>query len=867
VCRALLPMKSYQLLLKNKNFYFKEVLAFLFLLFAVYFFRHQARELKTTGLVLQGSKINWILIGIGITLFYVFCQAEMYVFSFKTVGTRIKLWDGVKLFLRRNLISVFLPGGGVTSLVFFTKDLEKKHISKTKINFASYIYGFVGILTVFLIAIPVMVWMLLTNQHFANELWAFGTVALMIGLLGWGTWSLLNRGWIFNLVNRFSPEAEVIVREIKADKFSSKAFIQTILFSLLIEVLGIMHLLIAMVAIGKGVNIEAACVGYVIATLFLIISPFLRGMGAIELSLTWFLQKYGFNTSEAAAITILYRLFEFWLPLVFGIFSFVLNKGNILLRVLPAILLFGLGLVNIISVLTPAVADRVRLLREFLPVQTIYVSNYLVLLMGILLIITSAFLIRGLRNAWYMALILCTISLVGNLTKAFDYEESLLALMVLVALVLTQRQYYIRSDRNLQSLSIGAAIWIFSAVTIYGIVGFYFLDKRHFGIDFSLGESIINTFDNFILLNSENLIPRTRFARTFLYTINVLGVSAIVLVFYSFIKPYFLEREIDEQEFKNANELLNKYGRSPVDYFKTYADKLFFFSHNYDGFIAYRVANNFAIVLEEPVCEDNVKVKSEILREFERFCMQQGVKPAYYRVDGDSLDLFSYMGKKSLVIGQEAIVDLQAFTLEGKERKSMRNAVNSMQKKGFVTKVYEAPIKDGLLQRLKVVSDEWLENTDREELVFSQGMFDWDELKNQTIITLENQDEKVLAFLNIIPDYAPNEATYDLIRKTADAPGGNMDVLIIELINHCKQKGYRYLNLGLAPMSGIDKARDIPERTIKFAYERIQQFRHYRGLRDFKEKFNPLWQNKYLVYENHYDLLQLPMAISKAMKP
>jgi phosphatidylglycerol lysyltransferase len=861
-------MKSYQIHLKNKNFYFKEILGFLFLLFAVYFIRHQSYELKNTGGVLRASKAVWIIIGICLTILYIATQAYMYVYSFRTVGAQIKLWDGIKLFLKRNFISVFLPGGGVTSLAFFTKEIEQQNITKSRINFASYIYGFVGIFTVFLVAIPVMLWLILTNQQFTGEIWAFTSVGILIFVLIWATFSLIKRGVIFRLIIRISPGIELIWNEIMADKFSYKAVIQTILISLLIELMGIAHLLIAMAAIGKVPSFEAAAVGYIIATLFLIISPFLRGMGAIELSLTLFLKHYGgFSTTEAAAITLLYRLFEFWLPLVAGIFSFIFNKGNIFLRIFPAILLFGLGMVNIISVSTPAIRSRVKLLSEFLPVQTIYFSNFLVLIIGILLIITSAFLIRGLRNAWYFALGLCLFSLIGHITKAFDYEESLVALFVLIALLLTQRQYYIRTNRNLQSLSLGAALWIFAAVTIYGIVGFYYLDKKHFDIDFSLVAAIRSTFDNFILLNSGGIVPHTRFAHTFLYSINVFGVAAIALVFYAFIKPYLLEREIDETELNDANALLEKYGNSPVDYFKTYADKLFFFSEEHEGFLAYRVANNFAIVLEEPVCEDNVSTKSDILREFERFCQQQGIKPAYYRVDGISLDLFGYLGKKWMVIGQEAILDLHTFTLEGKDRKSMRNAVNSMQKKGFITKLYEAPIKEGLLQKLKLVSDEWLRTMDREELVFSQGMFDWDQLKNQTIITLENEDEKVLAFLNVIPDYAAGEATYDLIRKTADAPGGNMDVLIIELINYCKGKGYQYLNMGLAPMSGIEKARDLPERTIKFAYEKIQQFRHYRGLRDFKEKFDPLWRNKYLVYENTYDLLQLPMAISKVMKP
>jgi phosphatidylglycerol lysyltransferase len=257
----------------------------------------------------------------------------------------------------------------------------------------------------------------------------------------------------------------------------------------------------------------------------------------------------------------------------------------------------------------------------------------------------------------------------------------------------------------------------------------------------------------------------------------------------------------------------------------------------------------------------------KLIHEFEVFCKRNSLKTAYYKIDESKLSLFESFGKKSLPIGQEAIVNLQTFTLEGKDKKSLRNALNALEKKGFKTVVHQAPIKDGLLQKLKHVSDDWLRSLDRKEMVFSQGMFNWNELKNQTIITIENSDEKIVSFLNIIPDYTPNEGTYDLVRKTEDAPSGSMDALIIALIAQLKEQGLSALNMGVAPMSGIDQPKDFPEWTVKFAYEKLQQFRHYHGLRDFKDKFNPTWVNKYLVYENHYDLISLPMALGKVMKP
>jgi phosphatidylglycerol lysyltransferase len=177
------------------------------------------------------------------------------------------------------------------------------------------------------------------------------------------------------------------------------------------------------------------------------------------------------------------------------------------------------------------------------------------------------------------------------------------------------------------------------------------------------------------------------------------------------------------------------------------------------------------------------------------------------------------------------------------------------------------PLRDGLIQKLKAVSDEWLKLTEREEIIFSQGMFVEKEIKDQTVISVENNEEKIIAFLNVIPDYVKNEGTYDLLRKTADAPNGIMDYILLELFNYFKTNGIQYINLGFAPMSGLNDPHNFTEKSMKFAYEKIRSFSHYKGQRDYKDKFNPIWNDKYLIYSNDYDLLQVPGVLARVIKP
>jgi phosphatidylglycerol lysyltransferase len=487
-----------------------------------------------------------------------------------------------------------------------------------------------------------------------------------------------------------------------------------------------------------------------------------------------------------------------------------------------------------------------------------------VLLIGLILLVTAAFLIQGIRNAWILAMTLAILSLFGHLFKALDYEESILAASVVVILLASVKQYRLKTNERLFQLGVTTTVLIFLAVVIFGFIGFYFIDKRHFGVDFNWRQSLLFACRNFLLMSDDGIQPLTRFGHEFIWMAHTLGFIAWSFLVFTMVKPYFHRKHHAPTSQEKACKLVERFGNSPVDHFKTYRDKLFYFSDQFEAFIAYRIANGFAIVLEEPVCADDYKIA--VLQEFERHCRKMGLKTAFYRVDETGMSYFNYLKKRKLLIGQEAVLELGKFSLEGREKKSLRNALNSLQKKGYTTSVFRAPLSKELVSGLKQVSDEWLKHYEKKEIVFSQGMFDEKEIQQQDVIMIRDEMGTVKAFLNIIPDFAPEECTYDLIRKTADAPGGCMDALIIELVKYAKEKRLEYLNLGLVPMAGIEQPDNTAERLIRYAYEKIKRFRQYTGLREFKEKYATTWVNKYLVYENDFDLIQLPAALNKVMQ-
>ena len=844
----------------------QELLAVLILFLAFVFFRSERKEMAEILPQLDQAKPVWIFVGILLTFLYVFLQALMYVTSFRAVGVKLSIFDALELFLKRNFLSVFLPAGGISSLAFTPLQLQRKNYDKNTIHKASAIYGFVGILTVFLVGIPVVAYAALVNKNFGNSwVWLFG-VGIFIALVFWLVKSLRTKGIIYQFLDKHFPKKIGNIDEFFGGEIHKKYFYFTVLISILIEFCGIFHLLIAMFAFGVTGSFSAAAIGYTISVLLMLVSPFLRGLGAVEFTLIYILANFGFSHSQGLGITLLYRIFEFWLPLLLGLFAFIWNGRKIIARILPALSIFILGLVNIISVITPPLSERLQLGKIYLSENTIHFSKILTLIAGILLIVTSTYLFRGLKRGWYFAVILAVISFFGNLIKALDYEEATFALMIIILLIYTRKEYVLKTNKRYLKIGFSWFFALFGAIILFNFLSFYFIDKRHFGIDFTWRESLFYTLHTFLLFQENDLIPKTGFAKDFQFINYFFGIiSWLLLIFSVFNIQKLIFKEENSNDFEEAENLVNNYGSSALDFFKLAKDKQFYFSEEEEGFISYRTANQFAFVLEEPVsAEEN---KEKIIEEFEIFCKKNSLKSAYYRIDEQNLTLFNSLKKKKLFIGQEAIMTVENFKLEGKDRKSLRNGLNALSKKGFTSEILNAPQNQEIVNEIQNISEEWLKEFDKSEMVFSQGMFDRTEIENQDLIVVKNPDGKIEAFLNIIPDFAPEECTYDLIRKTGNAPNGSMDAMIVKLVEYAKAKDFLFINLGLTPLGGMKKPDNTAEEILKFVYNRIGSFKHYQSLRDFKEKYTDRWENKYLIYGNDFDLLQIPAALNKITKP
>jgi lysylphosphatidylglycerol synthetase-like protein (DUF2156 family) len=275
------------------------------------------------------------------------------------------------------------------------------------------------------------------------------------------------------------------------------------------------------------------------------------------------------------------------------------------------------------------------------------------------------------------------------------------------------------------------------------------------------------------------------------------------------------------------------------------------------------VGRSFAVALGDPVgTEERMK---ELVSDFAMYCRDNSWGLGFHHVMPDFLGVYQELGFTKLKVGDEAIVDLKEFSLQGKSARSFRAKVNQVEARGIEAIYYSPPIAPALMAELREVSDEWLQTPGRRERQFGLGMFDEEYLSATPVFAAIDAGRKVLAFVNVIPSYRKGEATVDLMRRRTNTPNGIMDYLFVKLFLRNKEQGFDRFNLGMVPMTGFQPHEEASpeERAIHVFVQHLNFLFSFKGLLAYKAKFATSWEPRYAVYRTPLDLVRLAFALNR----
>jgi phosphatidylglycerol lysyltransferase len=275
-------------------------------------------------------------------------------------------------------------------------------------------------------------------------------------------------------------------------------------------------------------------------------------------------------------------------------------------------------------------------------------------------------------------------------------------------------------------------------------------------------------------------------------------------------------------------------------------DKALLFSENGQGFVMYGVEGRSWVALGDPVAP--AADQAELAWRFRELADRHGGWTVFYEVGASRLPLYIDLGLTLLKMGEEARVPLANFTMEGPGRRALRRTQRQMERDGVAFEIVPPAAVPPLLPDLATVSDAWLQEKHAREKGFSLGRFDAEYI-SRFPLAVARQGGAIVAFANVWSTGAKVELSVDLMRYLPTAPGGVMQFLFTELMLWGKANHYEFFRLGMAPFSGLERRTLAPlwSKVGAFMYQHGEHFYNFQGLREYKEKFEPVWEPRFLA--------------------
>jgi phosphatidylglycerol lysyltransferase len=566
------------------------------------------------------------------------------------------------------------------------------------------------------------------------------------------------------------------------------------------------------------------------------------GLGVFDATIVTLLAPYGHASAVVGALLLYRAVYLVPLAAAFVVFTaYELTRHRVFVRarsaldqwwpeVAPralAVITFAGGMILLISGARPAAPGRMERLNELLPLPLMEVSHFVGSVIGVGLLLLARALQQRVDAAYYLTIVMLLGGAATSLLKGIGYEEAIALATIAVAVSLCRPYFYRQSSLVAQSFSLS---WVVAVVlALAGTWATVAIAYR----DVAYSHELWWQFE--LSANA----PRALRALA-----GAFGVAAAYSVARLLRPAPPLPTQPSADDVGRAAAIATTAHRAIAHLALLASNRLLL--HEDDGFLMYEVRGRSWIAMSDPF--GPTAVRRELAWRFRELADQHGGSAVFYEVSVSELPIYLDLGLKLYKLGEEARVPLDRFNLAGKDRQDLRTALNRMARIGGEFAVLPPAEVPQILDRLEVISNEWLVHKRAREKRFSMGYFDRAYLARLPIAVVR-QGERIVAFANLWAGESKEEMSVDLMRYSDDAPPVVMDYLFTQLILWGQAHGYRWFSLGMAPLSGFERRRLAPgwTRLGRLLFRFGDHFYNFRGLRAFKEKFRPVWEPRYLA--------------------
>ncbi|MBV8431106.1 MAG: DUF2156 domain-containing protein [Solirubrobacterales bacterium] len=483
---------------------------------------------------------------------------------------------------------------------------------------------------------------------------------------------------------------------------------------------------------------------------------------------------------------------------------------------------------------------------------------------GVALLLVAPYL-RGRRQRAWQAAVLVLLALgLFDLLKGLDFEETALTWGLAVVLIVSSDAFTVRHD----PITLRSALWRVPALGLLGLAAAALATWVSQGHP-SWGSVLRETGD--LLRGQPGPLHFERHSALHHHfawiplTVHVVELTTLLAIAYVIFRPLAAPRALPDAGARRlAAQLVRSYGSDTLSFFKLRADKQYFFSTDRRAFVGYRIENGVLLLSGDPVGPD--EAIDPLLAQLRAFAEARALKLGAVGASESMRSRFEGLGLRTLYLGDEAIIDLERFTLEGRPIRKVRQSVTRLRKAGFTSELHERAKLDGLtLAAVERVLEVGRQGAP--ERGFSMAM---DSISgpyvDQTLVLLARDAEgSVRGVLHLVPCYGRAAVSLSFMRRDPATPNGLTEFMVASATELLRERGLRELSLNFATFARwMHSPSRWHERVLGRVVSVLNPFFQIESLYRFNAKFFPRWEPRYLVYEGTLGLFRASLAAAWA---
>ncbi|WP_175596182.1 bifunctional lysylphosphatidylglycerol synthetase/lysine--tRNA ligase LysX [Thermomonospora catenispora] len=350
--------------------------------------------------------------------------------------------------------------------------------------------------------------------------------------------------------------------------------------------------------------------------------------------------------------------------------------------------------------------------------------------------------------------------------------------------------------------------------------------------------------------------------------LGVLGAGLLIITFWALFRPGRGDAVLTPEEELPARRLLAEYGeQDSLGYFALRRDKDVIVAPNGRAAISYRVEGAVALASGDPLGDPESWDSAIELWLAE--CRAHAWIPGVVSAGERAAHVYRRHGFDALELGDEAIVELTDFTLEGREMRQVRQAVRRVERAGYTVRIRRhAQIPPEEMERIIASADRWREGA--VERGFSMALGRLGDPTDGRCVMVEAFDAsgELRGILSFVP-WGRTGLSLDLMRRDRTAENGLNEFMIAKLAEQAPLIGAQRISLNFAMLrSAFERGSQLGAGPVARAWARVlsaaSKFWQLESLYLANAKYNPVWAPRFVCYQQSRDLVRLGLAFARA---